>query len=556
MARNVFIIICYLICCSSVYSQTDNESNEGFYYLDNGEIQSLTTLEAKLKFVLNNEFSRLISGGTINGIGNYASFNTSNNTLAASLNLVGEHGIFDINLSGGASDGVSNLFTNDTFNPKISISAAYHFLVGDKKIELNYADVQIMERKYTELISKKELDLANVEAYKYSMNKALVAKKNALAAIEKQLNPIPPTQDQIAIYEKQIRLLDGEIKSIKSKKIYYDNNLQSILQKLRETRDDPSNSDIFKNEKFIVDSLEALAYEYKFNENIKIKNAERKKLQDLLTTNQQDINIEAYKAQHKLIQKEIKQLEDKIADYDVNLPTIKGLIRNKIDDEVTDNIKKANDIKATDISLSWFTLGGGLKYEEFTLFDETRAIDNQVYNQTDQVPSIFAAFSHYEHGDRQNSTLIDAKRVHFFTAGFNLKIDNNGGALKSRELKTTDSLSPGRTLIKSQDVLIGDFDKNSLSSQIYGDFYKFVGTKNNVGFHVRGTLDLGEFKPVTSMRFGFLFPLMDKDKKGSFLNLELFFGLNDIFEEAEDESFFNRNVLGIQATVPFNFKIF
>ena len=86
----------------------------------------------------------------------------------------------------------------------------------------------------------------------------------------------------------------------------------------------------------------------------------------------------------------------------------------------------------------------------------------------------------------------------------------------------------------------------------FSDFYQFIGTKENVGIHFRGTVDLGQEAPVTSLRMGLLFAATKKDDIKSVANFEIFYGLNDIFKEGEENSLLSRNIFGIQTSIPFN----
>jgi hypothetical protein len=149
-----------------------------------------------------------------------------------------------------------------------------------------------------------------------------------------------------------------------------------------------------------------------------------------------------------------------------------------------------------------------------------------------------------------------ARHIKFYSAGLKGKVGNNIAALQTVEVTTTEVVSPNQTLVTKKSAYVGEFDKNEFSIGFFADYYQFTGTRDNVGFHLRGTVDAGTgFKPVTSFRGGFVFPFTKADDKGSFVNLELFFGVNDIFDRAESGSLYDQSVAGIQATFPLSFKI-
>ncbi len=117
-------------------------------------------------------------------------------------------------------------------------------------------------------------------------------------------------------------------------------------------------------------------------------------------------------------------------------------------------------------------------------------------------------------------------------------------------VETIDSISTSRIIRESQKAYIGVFEDRIVTSQIFCDYYQLGFSQNNLGFHIRGLLEIGPHIPRTSIRFGILFSAMKKDDDASIVNFEIFYGLNDVFESDEEDDLLKRNSFGLQTTFP------
>lgn len=82
--------ILYIICVL-LFINLNAFSQDELSFLDRkGNLVKFNSPEAQLKYVLNNEFGKLITGNSISGLGNYAAVSTSDNTLSAGFNIVRE----------------------------------------------------------------------------------------------------------------------------------------------------------------------------------------------------------------------------------------------------------------------------------------------------------------------------------------------------------------------------------------------------------------------------------------------------------------------------------
>ena len=121
--------------------------------------QSSNVNEEEFKSILNLQFSKIITGNSFSNFGNFATISTDEKSLKAGLNIVENKGeILNLNISGGATKGVSDIFSNGELNSNISINASYHWIspfgeikVGrDTKIRdsLKAEEKKILKRRY------------------------------------------------------------------------------------------------------------------------------------------------------------------------------------------------------------------------------------------------------------------------------------------------------------------------------------------------------------------------------------------------------------------------
>ncbi len=207
-------------------------------------------------------------------------------------------------------------------------------------------------------------------------------------------------------------------------------------------------------------------------------------------------------------------------------------------------LSSINSISPIGRRIQWFSVGFSITQESFQLFDKTLALDKQIYKVQDLVPTMDFAFTRFRHFN-----LAPKKHTRFFSVGATIKYGNNVGRLDNLDIQTRDSININRVIFKTQTAYSGNYLDNQITAKITLDYYNFVGNKDNIGFHLRATHDLGPFAPVSSFRIGIMLSAMKDNSSSS--NIEVFFGLNDLFKNHGENSLFGRNVFGIQTSFPF-----
>jgi hypothetical protein len=515
--------------------------------------------EKFLQVVLNNEFSRLITGNTLAGIGNYASINTANSTLDASINSVKNHRIYSFKFKAGLNDNIATIFNNNRLSSNITIGITYHSLLfndEESNILPDYGDILSINngtKKLAEAHTKKYNDIVD---FKVKTQASILKKKKELKDVtnkKKLLNNIVSRKQDI---EEQIDKLKTSNKTL-SKQVK--EREEKIKEEIEAERGSISQRQerqlritvLFEDIRNLKDSIQHI----KANISAKDKKLTELKDQEL----QKSHLLQLYNTKIKNLNKEIVKLEDKFKKHNEGNEIDES--RNKTILVLREHMEKINSIRALDVSIQWWSFGFEGTYQTFNLFDSTLPVNNQIFQENDWVPSFFIAFSGYTNGllvgksKRKSDLDLSPKHIKYYSFGYKGTYGNNLSSLDLVEVKTTDEISSERELIKRVNAYVGNFEEQELSGQIFGEYYQFTGSKNNVGFHIKGTLDVGSFRPVASTRIGILIPFVDSKNLKSSVNLEVFFGLNDLFNKASDKSLFARNVFGVQASLPLNFNL-
>lgn len=91
--------------------------------------ESITNKE--FRQILNLQFSKLITGNTFANIGNYASIKTTDETLSISASILNKNGdIISFEATGGATEGVFDLFNSGDLSTNISGQITYHIVIN------------------------------------------------------------------------------------------------------------------------------------------------------------------------------------------------------------------------------------------------------------------------------------------------------------------------------------------------------------------------------------------------------------------------------------------
>lgn len=530
-----------------------------------GYIVKETDKDLKFQTLLRSEFSRIATSSNQGVIGNYVGISTTDNNLSFNYNFVRKNHLLELSLKGGISDNISTLFEAGKLNTGIDFSLTDR-VVFTKHATLTFAtddldaivrDQEVIERKY-------KLDLLSYQQKVDELNASIAKKKNELSTVKKKIGQLLVVHDggiaDNTLYTKDqqtlmLHLADSALIHSKIQNITI--LMEMEINRLRNLRDASNNTDPQKMQQFIVDSIKVTQLDDSLDERMK---ACKKVLDETRKSIARNIYTEdGYKRvanQLAILEQEIKNLEAQEKELTPHgEPLYKLKLYNDFEKKRKANLAKQQEVRSTDIRVSWLSYGISASNQDFNLFDTSRAFAEQIYRQNDLIPSFFAGYTFYSNRADETSEVIGARHIRYFSVTAKVKYGNNLGSLKQVDVHTIDSISPNRSTRKVDKAYQGFYEDEVVTALFSGDYYQFIGHKDNIGFHIQATVQLGPFRPVTSLRGGLIFAALDNKEGKSLINFEVFYGLNHIFQHNGEQTLFNRNVAGIQATLPFNFNL-
>jgi len=514
---------------------------------------------ARFEHILRNELTHLINGNSNGLLGSYVGLSIKDKTLDFSFNKVVNRNIFEINGSGAINDNIAGILSENKFKSDIEIGFKYHKIFGIKGLSINDTEFEMNKSDYNSLENNNKLKIIkntnNIDEAK--LNVEIKAKEEKSA--EKKHHKMLASEMNASIddelnqeFNNEKKIIQNEIILLKAKINDFNSHKEAQLVIFKNNRDRVDNTDPYKDNIYLIDSLKLIKELYQIQKSLTTKNKELididKKINDNLVT---EATIE--KAQNDV---ELAKINLKIAkdtyNYTQNYELSKA--NDTYNEEYKKILEKVSKFRANDIHLSWISFSGSISNQTYKIFDRTKMPENQILKEQDLIPSIGFSFSSYKNEDKRHFLFpFRDRKIVLFVIGAELKFDNNITALKQIEIQTVDTVAENRIIIDSQKAFEGAFKKSIQTGQIFVDYYNVGWTNQNLGLHLRATLDLGPFTPVYSARAGLVFSAKKKDDIKSNVNFEVFLGLEDLFKKDGENELFLRNSVGIQTTVPFNF---
>ncbi|MCB0821480.1 MAG: hypothetical protein KDC09_02190 [Bacteroidales bacterium] len=225
----------------------------------------------------------------------------------------------------------------------------------------------------------------------------------------------------------------------------------------------------------------------------------------------------------------------------------------KKEKDIEANRKKIYSQSISGINIYWLSFGGGVKNNEFKYFNKDVDFENQIKKDSYTTLKLSASISHYKWTNYKKSDI-------YWSLGLNYALGDNLNSLTSVTVKDFETISeePSRESFTTQNVFTGDYKEDISQLLLYFDYYRYYGNKERSYFalHINPKiLFQEESKPVSSLLFGILVPFKKVKDQSSIVNIEVFYKLNDIFNNLESEkSLLNRNTIGLLASFPINFN--
>ncbi len=126
-------------------------------------------LEEQFEDALNLQFSKIVTGNSFSNFGNFAAVSSDDKSLSAAVNIIeNRRHILNIKASGGATNGVSELFTGTDLNSNVGVEASFHWISPFHEIRVgrNIAIRKKYDVEEQELQKKFKIDSIGALFYK------------------------------------------------------------------------------------------------------------------------------------------------------------------------------------------------------------------------------------------------------------------------------------------------------------------------------------------------------------------------------------------------------
>ena len=560
MKRLTISLALVLGCSSLVHAQSEEYDKIEAAFTD-------TTGELRLKRVIEQEFSRIAKTNTQGIIGNYVGISTKDNNLSAAYNFVFNRSTIEINTNASLTDGISNLFKNDQINTGVGIGTKFNWMFGYKDINLNFSsDIKPIQVELEKLENDYDKFLLNYDTKLKSLKKDTLKQFKELKKVKTRIKFLRTKKNQLlagggdnilhhdkdSIYKLHLSILSEKDSLYKylivNKDSIVNDGIDTLIDRFAKT----PHKTIVKALQFKADTLSQYNLPFAWQDSLrKIKQrigALKSKVKANLFS-----EVKITEAQHDLLVAE-QNLRSSKKLFSRHKSWASIYMNNKYDADRKKVLDKFNKVRARDIGLQWVSIGGNVKSESYSIYDPILATP-KIAKEKDLIFSLNGSYSYFLNTTLKDGKFTNDRRIHFFTIGGKLNFGNNVGTLKKVNIVSYDTLSSNSFIRSSENAFQGSFDDEFITAELYSDYYVFKGNKDNRGLHLRATVNIGNSKPITSIRGGIIFAALKRDDFTSIVNFELFYGLNDIFKEGEEDSILGRNVFGIQTSFPFNFKL-
>ncbi|WP_116106290.1 hypothetical protein [Lewinella sp. IMCC34191] len=514
----------------------------------------------RLNEILRNEFTKVLSANVNGTIGNYLGISTENQALSGAYTIVGDQQVLAFDFSGKVNEGIAGLFEENKFKKGVALGMTFNrFRVGKSSL-INYADVVLLQRELRALREQERLypiafpeetETVRKEVEKLRKDSTELEKTRSLLYGGRDRPTLDPAQDHrlkasTARLEHEIRLLTYIYKTDSD-------SLQArsaALDSLKAAKPAPG---FRRLAELSLDSIRLIEGLIGLQDSLVAKRrALAETLDEIKENTFSQPKLDATEQRLEIVTLRLGQARAKLADYrEGNLLTVKN---NEYDDKRRAILDRFNQVRIHHTDLAWFSVGGSLANESYNLLaNGTKENAPAVTTQVDLIPTANIALSRYVNRPKDRTDLQNDREVSFITIGAELSYGNNIKDLPLATIQSVDSLGGNRFVSSSQQAYVGEFKTDVLTAEIAFDYYRMAFGSNSAGFHVQSTLNLGPFRPVTSLRGGIVLSATKAGTKTTLANIEIFYGLRDILRTGEKETLLTRNVFGIQTTLPFTF---
>jgi hypothetical protein len=231
--------------------------------------------------------------------------------------------------------------------------------------------------------------------------------------------------------------------------------------------------------------------------------------------------------------------------------------RYKLESDFRDNISKrlrenelVLDIKSC--TYDWVSLGYRIYNNDFYYFDPLLDFNNQISNKKFLSHDLRIQYSYY------NWTILPYHSF-FWCIGSSFSYGDNFNSLNKLEISDENTYTNDTNIRKSADkyfAYTGNYKKDLKSLNIYGDYYHFLFSGNNVALNINPNVKFRNNElPLWNLNLGILITLLNAEDNGkSVVTTELYYRFFDIFKLTKSSyKLYENNGFGIRFSIPYNF---
>lgn len=469
-------------------------------YLQPSKFQTLYLSNEGLNRLVNSKFNSLVTGNvTGTEVSNYASFEPLNGSFvfkgSVPLSKKSEQAKFSylsLRLEGDLISGsYASLFTNTVLNTNSLIDGQLHFRLGNAS-GLKYLGIEEAIMKQRKKFLENELD-KKLQMAKQDWEKELNTRIDVL-----KLKSAATTTKISASNELQKERI-SQLK-IEQGKISPDN---AVIKKMSEEI-----LALKKEEEEAIASLKLLQVQTDSLVNVH--------------NNPDDTYF-------------IKSSNDAIEEYDKKIETLE------------------KEAPITAIKFGWLTLSAGGSKKNYYTFYDSLSFANQLTKRELSTFRFGLSWNFY-------SEKSFPKRVTYLNIGFlnyrdnNLKFLSTQSVLQEKTIKNTGG-DTVRKVSKTYNAYTDQITENTIWN-FFANVY-FIHSSKTTAFHLFPSVDWYDSKKVISnIGLGYVVSFKNKKKEEPMINAEGYVKFVDLFNKLEGKPFFwNRNEIGVNFTLPFNFFI-
>lgn len=347
--------------------------------------------------------------------------------------------------------------------------------------------------------------------------------------------------DEIILNYKRERIESEREKSIKnlfsdSARLCIQRNLNSIKLYIKQKELEKSKDQYEK----IDLSLKNVFYTNKAN------SQEIKRLYDTLAIVQK--STEALAKEVSSISIKIDSMDYAIDNSFLLRQNSKGKLINRYKKEIQ-NLE--SNAPYTAIQYSWFSFTGGFSRKNYYTFDASSSFGDQIAKNDLTTAKAGITFNFYHEKSFP-------RKIMLLNVGGLWYKDNNTSLLSTQEIvqvKTIKNITAdtARTITRKYNAYtdpIYEYNVWSFFSNLY-----LIHSSKTFAFHIFPSVDIYKGgNTITNIGLGYIVSFKSQKKpEQSIINAEGYIQFNDLFNDMDDGSkFWNRNIIGVRFTIPFN----